>query len=203
MTDTKTSTRTWIFIGIGAAVVAVLIAAVLFGGSTTTQETGTPEIAGSSLPQMPSSVAVDDSATGIDAPTVSGQDFDGRTVTIENDGRPKVVIFLAHWCPHCQAEAPLIQQWLDSGGGVDGVDMYSVATAINSTRGNYPPSGWLEGIGWTTPVIKDDAASSVLTAFGNGGFPYFVFINSDGTVAVRTAGEIPVAQLESIMQGLT
>jgi cytochrome c biogenesis protein CcmG/thiol:disulfide interchange protein DsbE len=202
MTDPKTSSRTWIFIGLGAVVVAVLIGAVLFGGSASTEESGSPEVSGS-LPPMPSSAAVDESATGVAAPTVTGQDFDGNEVSIENDGRAKVLIFLAHWCPHCQAEVPAIQTWLDGGGGVEGVDMYSVATAINSTRSNYPPSEWLKGEGWTVPVIRDDSSSSVLTAYGNGGFPYFVFVNSDGTVAVRTAGEIPISQLESLMQGLT
>jgi thiol-disulfide isomerase/thioredoxin len=202
MTDTKTSSRTWIFIGLGAVVVAVLIGAVLFGGSASTEETSSPEVSGS-LPPMPSSANVDESAAGVAAPTVTGQDFDGSDVAISNDGRAKVVIFLAHWCPHCQAEVPVIQEWLDGGGGVEGVDLYSVATAINSTRSNYPPSDWLEGEGWTVPVIRDDSSSSVLTAYGNGGFPYFVFINSDGTVAVRTAGEIPISQLESLMQSLT
>ena len=202
MTDTKTSPRTWIFIAGGAALVAVLIAAVLFGGSASTEETGSPEVSGQ-LPPMPASARIDETATGAAAPTVTGQNFDGSTVSITDDGRAKVVIFLAHWCPHCQAEVPLIQEWLDGGGGVEGVDMYSVATAINSTRSNYPPSDWLKGEGWTAPVIKDDATSSVLTAYGNGGFPYFVFINSDGTVAARTAGEIPISQIESLMQSLT
>jgi thiol-disulfide isomerase/thioredoxin len=197
----QTTSRTTIIAGIaGAVVVALLIAAVLFGGST--EETGTPEVSGTLAP-MPGNVSVDQSVTGQPVPTVTGSDFSGNEVTIGNDGRPKAIIFLAHWCPHCQAEVPAVQAWLDSTGGVEGVDLYSVATAINSTRANYPPSSWLKDAGWTVPVIRDDADSSVLVAFGNGGFPYWVFTNSDGTVAMRAAGEIPVADLEQILQGLS
>ena len=200
MIDSKSSSRTWIFIGLGALVVVVLIAAVLFGGST--EETGDPSVTGA-LPPMPTNVRADESATGTAAPTVVGEDFSGNEVAIENDGKAKAIVFLAHWCPHCQAEVPSVQAWLDSTGGVDGVDMYSVATAINSSRGNYPPSSWLESEGWTVPVVRDDAGSSVLRAYGDGGFPFWVFTNSDGTVAVRVAGEIPIETLEQIMQDLT
>ena len=150
MTQEKSSsTKTWLIAGGGVLVVALLIGAVLFGGST--EETGEPQVSGV-LPPMPASVRIDESATGTDAPTVVGTDFDGNEVSIQNDGRPKAVVFLAHWCPHCQAEVPSVQAWLNATGGIEGIDMYSVATAINSSRGNYPPWNWLSAEGWTVPV---------------------------------------------------
>jgi thiol-disulfide isomerase/thioredoxin len=191
----------------GAGVVALLIAAVLFGGSVgetavpIEEVVGSPQVDGS-LPPMGNS-NVDQTATGQEAPTVTGTDFDGEEVTITNDGRPKAIVFLAHWCPHCQAEVPSVQRWLNDTGGVDGVDMYSVTTAVDPRRNNYPPQRWLEDEGWTVPIIRDNAASSVLTAHGNGGFPFWVFTNSDGTVALRVAGEIPINDLEQILQNLT
>ncbi len=191
----------------GAGVVALLIAAVLFGGSVgetavpIEEVVGSPQVDGS-LPPMGNS-NVDQTATGQEAPTVTGTDFDGEEVTITNDGRPKAIVFLAHWCPHCQAEVPSVQRWLNDTGGVDGVDMYSVTTAIDPRRNNYPPQRWLEDEGWTVPIIRDNAASSVLTAHGNGGFPFWVFTNSDGTVALRVAGEIPINDLEAILRNLT
>jgi thiol-disulfide isomerase/thioredoxin len=198
----KTS-KTVIIAGVaGAIVVALLIAAVLFGTTEAGSEYGEPQINGA-LPPMPQQANVDESATGFAAPTVTGEDFDNNTVVVGNDGRPKAIVFLAHWCPHCQAEVPSVQAWLDATGGVDGVDMYSIATAINSGRDNHPPSDWLENEGWTVPVIRDDQDSSVLRAYGNGGFPFWVFTNSDGTVALRVAGEIPIADLEEILQNLT
>ena len=203
MSQNQKTSKTVIIAGVaGAIVVALLIAAVLFGTTEAGSEYGEPQINGA-LPPMPQQANIDQSATGIAAPTVSGEDFDNNPVVVGNDGRPKAIVFLAHWCPHCQAEVPSVQAWLDATGGVDGVDMYSIATAINSGRDNHPPSDWLENEGWTVPVIRDDQDSSVLRAYGNGGFPFWVFTNSDGTVALRVAGEIPIADLEEILQNLT
>ena len=42
-----------------------------------------------------------------------------------------------------------------------------------------------------------------MISFGGNAFPYWVFVNSDGTVAGRIAGGIPTDQLEEIMQSLT
>ena len=151
---------------------------------------------------MPQDSPVDRTAAGEISPTVVGADFEGNEVRIENDGRAKAIVFLAHWCPHCQNEVPAVQAWLDSGGGVENVDMYSVATAINSTRDNFPSSDWLNAEGWTVPLIVDDAESTVYRAHGSGGFPFWVFVNSDGTVAARVAGSTPVADLEQIMLAL-
>jgi len=162
-----------------------------------------PRIEGAALPIMPFASAIDTSATGVPAPHVSGYDFDRHPVTVDpNDGRPKAIVFLAHWCPHCQDEVPRVQAWLDSTGGVPGVDIYSVATSIEASRPNYPPAAWLEGEGWTIPVIVDDTDNSILSAYGSGGFPYWVFLNSDGTVAVRTAGQLDITQLEDLLQSL-
>ncbi len=208
MTKEQGASKNTIIAGVaGAGVVALLIAAVLFGGSVgetavpIEEVVGSPQVDGA-LPPMGNS-NVDQTATGQEAPTVTGTDFDGEEVTITNDGRPKAIVFLAHWCPHCQAEVPSVQRWLNDTGGVDGVDMYSVTTAVDPRRNNYPPQRWLEDEGWTVPIIRDNAASSVLTAHGNGGFPFWVFTNSDGTVALRVAGEIPINDLEAILQNLS
>ena len=208
MTKEQGASKNTIIAGVaGAGVVALLIAAVLFGGSVgetavpIEEVVGSPQVDGA-LPPMGSS-NVDQTATGQEAPTVTGTDFDGEEVRITNDGRPKAIVFLAHWCPHCQNEVPSVQRWLNDTGGVDGVDMYSVTTAVDPRRNNYPPQRWLEDEGWTVPIIRDNAASSVLTAHGNGGFPFWVFTNSDGTVALRVAGEIPINDLEEILRSLT
>ena len=37
-----------------------------------------------------------------------------------------------------------------------GVDIVSVSTAVQPDQHNYPPSAWLEGEGWTSPVIRDN-----------------------------------------------
>ncbi|MGI9643341.1 MAG: TlpA family protein disulfide reductase [Acidimicrobiia bacterium] len=205
MAESSSSNRTGIIIGaIGGAVVLLLIAAVVFGNEEVGTEYGEVEVQGEALPLMPQSAPIDESATGLAYPDVRGEDFDGDTVTIDHtDGRAKGIVFLAHWCSHCQAEVPRVQAWLDSTGGDSDVDLYSVATSMNSGQPNYPPSEWLEGENWTIPVIRDDQDNTVLINYGAGGFPYWVFTNSDGTVAIRTSGQLSTEQLETILATLS
>ena len=195
--------KTGIIIGaVGGLVVLLLVAAVVFGNEEVGAEYGSPELSGTSLPPFPNDVSVDTSAEGLAAPEVFGVDYSGAEVAITSDGVAKGVVFLAHWCQFCQREVPGVQAWLDSGGGVDGVDLYSVSTAVNSGRPNYPPSAWLDAEGWTVPVILDDQAGSAHRAYGGGGFPYWVFLNADGTVAMRTAGNLTIEQLEGFLNSL-
>jgi len=185
-------------VGIAFSLIAIaLVAAVLLTGNAGGGEAGEPTAEGEWLPFFERSDG--DAAIGLAAPTIAGLDFAGSEVALEPDGTPTALVFLAHWCPHCQVEVPRVQSWLDSGGGVEGVQIVSVATSINSARENYPPSEWLEREGWTSPVIRDDTDNTLHSSFGAGGFPYWVFLNGDGTVAVRTSGELDIATLEQIM----
>jgi thiol-disulfide isomerase/thioredoxin len=161
---------------------------------------GAPVIIGAALPPFENPNG--DPAVGMPAPEVRGSDFDGTPVAITHDGRPKVVLFIAHWCPHCQREVPLIQTWVNSGGVPDGVDLVSVATSISSAAPNYPPDAWFKREGWTVPVIADPT-NSVAKAYGLGAFPYWVFIGADGTVKARAVGELPIANLETVIATLT
>ena len=161
---------------------------------------GVPIISGAKLPDFENTNG--DPAVGMPAPEVHGTSFDGTPVAITNDGRPKVVLFLAHWCPHCQAEVPLIQTWVNSGGVPDGVDLISVATSIDPAAPNYPPDAWFDREGWTVPVLTDPT-NNVATAYGLTSFPYWVFIGTDGTVQARARGALPIADLETVIRGLT
>ena len=187
---------------VGIIVVLAVIAIVFAGNTEPGNEYGDPQVSGQ-LSLMPPDTRVDTTANSEVSPTVIGQDFDGNEVRIENDGRAKAIVLLAHWCGFCQNEVPTVQAWLDSGGGVEGVDIYSIATAMDSNRDNFPPSAWFDREGWTVPVIRDDSDNSVHTAYGSGGFPFWVFVNSDGTVAFRLAGATTIDELELIMSELT
>ena len=167
-------------------------------------EYGEVSISGDALPPMEGGVSVveSDAAFGQVAPEVTGQDFDDSTVSITHDGTPKAIVFLAHWCPHCQAEVPRVQEWLDSGGGVAGVEVMSVTTSSSSGQANWPPSEWIDRENWTSANIRDDSESSVLRAYGGSAFPYWVFLNSDGTVAFRRSGQTDIATLQTIMESL-
>ncbi len=149
-------------------------------------------VEGAALADMPDVVvtAEDDPAAGSVGPTLHGTDFDGKPVTIGADGRAKVIYFVAHWCPHCQAEVPLIQQLIDSGQKPDNVDIYAVSTAVRPESGNYPPATWLDRVGFSPVTMRDDETSSAVLAYGGGGFPYAVYLDSQNRVIARSAGEL-------------
>ncbi len=160
-------------------------------------ELGTVTVDGTSLPGYDGGAP--DPATGLVPPTLTGQDFAGRPVSIVEDGKPKVVMFLAHWCPHCRREVPEVQSWLDANGMPADVAFYAVPTATTEGRDNYPPSKWLLGENWTVPVLVDDAAGTAAASWGLRSYPYFVAVGADGTVVKRASGELTQAEFYALI----
>lgn len=200
-------------IGAGVILVAAVAAIALSGGiggdaaSTPPPSASaggggderTPVITGTSLPAFEE--VAGDAAVGSPIPTVEGSDFAGRPVSIAADGRPKVLLFLAHWCNHCQAEVPLVQEWVDAGDAPTDVDLISIATGIDAGAPNYPPEDWLAREGWTVPVIVD-RTNSVADAYGLTAFPFWVFVDAEGNVSGRLTGRLSISDLETIIDGL-
>jgi cytochrome c biogenesis protein CcmG/thiol:disulfide interchange protein DsbE len=143
-----------------------------------------------------------DSAIGMVAPEVTSVNFEGEPSNISHDGVPKLVVFLAHWCPHCQAEVPAVQAWIDANGIPEGVEFVSVATSISSARANYPPNAWLEEESWTQRVVMDDEANTLGAVYGLKAFPYYVMLDGSGTVIQRMTGEQDPALIGAILEGL-
>ncbi|MBS1836565.1 MAG: redoxin family protein [Actinobacteria bacterium] len=174
------------------------------------QETAKVEVKGASLVQMPSPAgdspftsASTDPAIGRQAPTLVGESFDRSKVTIDpTDGIPKVIMFVAHWCPHCQREVPLIQKWIAAGNLPKGVEIVTVSTAVADDRPNYPPSAWIAKEGWQPKVMADDGDGTAAQAYGLPGFPYFVMTNGKGEVVARGSGEVPIDQFAAAVDAL-
>ncbi len=143
-----------------------------------------------------------DPAVGMSAPAVTSTDFSGLPATIENDGVPKMIVFLAHWCPHCQREVPALQAWIDQNGIPAGVDLVSVVTSIDEIRANYPPDSWLRREGWTPRVIVDDSVNSISQAYGLTAFPYYVMIDASGNVVQRISGGVSADLAGALLQSL-
>ncbi|HAX81089.1 MAG TPA: hypothetical protein DCY40_00780 [Actinobacteria bacterium] len=188
-----------VIVGLGAV---ALIATVLLTMSSpaTEGEFGTPAVTGTALPRAG---ANPDPALGYPIPEVVGADFDGTAVRISNDGRAKILVYLAHWCSVCQAEVPVVQDWVEAGSLPDNVDLIAVSTNTSSARANFPPSEWLEREGWSVPTIVDDEQSTIAAAFGLDAFPFFVFVSPDGIVVGRTSGALPAETLTEIATTLS
>ncbi len=177
---------------VGGVVAVALIVTILLtfsGDDDASAEVGEPVVTGSALP-----LAVDnanDAAIGLQIPEVTGADFDGNPTSISpDDGRAKIIVFIAHWCRYCQAEVPVVQDYVAARAVPGEIDLYSVTTGISPTRENYPPSDWLEREEWNVPLIVDDAASTVAGTFGLTAYPYWVFVDDQGNVMGRITGQV-------------
>jgi thiol-disulfide isomerase/thioredoxin len=204
-------TTLWIVVGVVVVVALAAIVAVAVTGSDDPAPGGVAspsggtvvpggavsygdvDVEGSTLPALAQG-ANTDPAVGQTIPTITGVDFDDVELTIGPDDTPKIIMLLAHWCPHCQAEVPRIQQWLDQNGMPTDVDLYAIATGTTSSRGNYPPGDWLREEGWSVPTLVDDEQGTAGEALGLSSFPFFVVVDASGEVIYRTSGELSDAQ---------
>lgn len=190
----------WILGGVvGLGLIVWLAVAIAGEGSVDeTVAFGEVTVEGNNLPFFESGAG--DPAVGVTAPTISGEDLDGGDITIGPDGRAKIIVMLAHWCPHCQAEVPRIQDWVESGALPEGVDLYGATVLTNRVRDGdtWPPQDWLAEEGWTTPTVKDDPEGSIVSAYGMTGTPTYVVLGPDNENLGRLSGEIGVDGLNAL-----
>lgn len=194
-------------IAIGAAVVAILATIIVFAVKDSGGETSNnvafqqATVTGASLPDMPAdggAMPTSDPAVGQTIPTVVGKSFDGSKVEIK-PGKAQIIAIIAHWCPHCQKEVPLIAEWQSSGAISKDVSFTAVSTAAEEAKGNFPPASWLELEEWKNPTLVDTPTSKVLAAFGATGFPTLVAVTADGKVAQRASGELTLEQVKTLV----
>jgi thiol-disulfide isomerase/thioredoxin len=158
-------------------------------------------IDGSLLPSDDIGTA-NDGEIGEVAPTLIGLSLTGKEVTFANDGKPRIVLFLSHACPHCQDEVPVIVK-LAKQGKLDGVEIDTVTTNTAKNLPNWPPSKWLKRERWPfRPVLADDADLHAFISYGGEAFPYFVLVDADGKVVARASGELSKSQLTQAAQKL-
>jgi thiol-disulfide isomerase/thioredoxin len=223
--------RTPLVLGIVAAVVVVIVAVVVIvsqGGDDDTAGTvitigseapgtdgsapaggavdplaATVEVTGDPLAELPDSGA--DPAVGAAAPALAGTNYAGEPVEITpGDGGATMVIFLAHWCPHCNAEIPVLLEWQAAGGIPDELEIVGVSTGVSPEAPNYPPDEWLADRGWPWPVLADSAPTeespgAAAAAYGVSGFPFFTIVAEDGTVLARGSGEKTIDELDALV----
>ena len=140
-------------------------------------------------------------AANIKAPVITGTDLNGNTITSENNS-PTILLFLAHWCGYCQVEVKEIQDWIEDGGDMGSVKIFSILTSINSSQPNYPPDKWLNSEGWSFQSFTDNELNGVAQHFGIRGFPFWVLIDSNGDIVTRLSGSYTKDQFEIILSNL-
>lgn len=191
-----------------AIVVAAIIAAIVFGNSGietpntvaaetslipttgTLRQVSSVVVAGEELPPLETS-PTQDPAVGQNAPTITASHFDNTEVTINfDDGQPRIVMFFAHWCPHCQSEVTSLVERFGRDGTPSDVDIVAISTNVDQGAPNYPPSQWFLTEQWPIPVLRDSATNDLAEAFGLTGYPYAVVVDGDGNVVIRQSGGV-------------
>lgn len=189
-------------LGLGVVVIMVALGiafALSDSGPAEATETAPVEITGGALSAFPEGVGFDESANGQPAPSASGSSFDDSSVDLLADEGSTIVVFLAHWCPHCRAEVPVIVDELGEALP-DDVRLVGVATSTDPSQANYPPSVWLEAEDWPFDVLVDSEDSEISAAYGVRSFPAFAVVGADGNVVMRASGELNPEQLDALVQ---
>jgi thiol-disulfide isomerase/thioredoxin len=204
-------------LGIGMAI-GVLIgnggggeAAPTSGASTTTGATTTVPwvpadaygaavtVSGTALPMLNDSAP--DTAVGMAIPEIAGTDYHGNPLSITANGKPKLIVALAHWCPYCNAEIPILLDWYPTGVP-EGIELISLSVYPNPTRQHFPPKTWLDEAGWTLPLIADDDESTVVATLGIPAVPFWLLVSADGLVMERGTGQVEASVLDGIVDAL-
>jgi cytochrome c biogenesis protein CcmG/thiol:disulfide interchange protein DsbE len=170
-------------------------------GSSAASTVDIGQVVAQDLPRYPDSG--EDMAIGLSLGQVSGVWYaDGTVHTIDPaDGTARAWLVWAHWCPHCQAELPIVKAWYEENAAANpDMDIVSIATAIDDSGPN-PLLPYLADEEFPFPVIIDDSGG-LSARFGVNAFPFWVFTAPDGTVLGRTVGELPEDQLTAIFEQL-
>ena len=215
--EVKNSRKTFLIIGAGV-LLAAAIAIGFSGGSdnATTQPRTTVEGEVAPGEFQPVTVVGDvlsplgdgngnpasDAAMGKTAPTLNGYTFAGNPVSITPgaSAQPIMLVFLAHWCPHCNREVPRLIDWQEQGLVPEGLRVIGVTTASRNDQANWPPSDWIEEMKWPFEVFVDSEAGDAANAYGVDGFPFIAMVNAEGKIVGRHSGELELADLDAFVK---
>lgn len=169
-------------------------------GQLPAAETQPIGVDGDALPALPDSGQ--DPAIGMKAPSLSGFNFDGSPVSLTPgaDGKATMVVFLAHWCPHCNREVPVLIDWKERGLVPSSLTVIGITTGTRSDYPNYPPSKWITSIQWPWASFPDSENADAAFAYGVAGYPTFVIIDRNGFVQYRGSGEKSVEEVDAAVR---
>ncbi len=199
----KATGRSWLYpaVIVGIVVVAVVVVLVTSGDDTKGKASSKDKETSSAAenPGKPQELV------GKDAPPLSGKDVTGSGDVNLADmaGKPTLVVFWAHWCPHCQKELPIIQKLSKDMKGQ--VNFLTVSTSAQPGQGGEQystPEKFIKTVGITMPTIMDTSGKDA-RAYALEGFPQLYFLDSSLTVKNQMSGEKPEELLKAELNKLT
>lgn len=155
-------------------------------------------VTGALLPQLP---AGDDPAIGVPAPGLSGFDFRGNTVNINTaESRANtLMVFLAHWCPHCNDEIPKLIEWREQGLIPADLRVVGITTGSRNDAPNWPPSDWISEKKWPFEVLADSEEQTAALAYGLSAYPFMAIVDAEGNLRARFSGVVEPDALSEIV----
>jgi thiol-disulfide isomerase/thioredoxin len=140
----------------------------------------------------------------MELPDISGPEYySGQEVDFPagSNGKARVWLIWAHWCPHCQNELPDLNSWWpENASRFPDIELVTVTSAIDDTRGN-PLEAYLDSSQFSFPVIVDESGA-VSAKFGTTAFPFWVVTDTEGRVVFRIAGELGIDNVDQIFAQL-
>jgi peroxiredoxin len=184
-----------------ALVVVIAIAVVTWlaiddrGATTTPTVAPTTTIPGQIVAATAAGAPVrGDAAPDFTLPTVDGK----GTVSLSGlRGTPVVLNFWASWCTPCRAEFPILRQ---AAGDAQGRYQVIGVNTRDHVRGDARSFLTDEHTTWPNGY---DADESVRRAYGVNSQPQTVFIDADGVVVARVAGQLTRQTLDEHLRELT
>lgn len=146
-------------------------------------------VTGSLLPEYSQS---NDPALGTPAPGLSGFDFRGNSVNINTaESRANtLLVFLAHWCPHCNDEIPKLIEWREAGLIPPDLRVVGITTGSRNDAPNWPPSDWISEKKWPFEVLADSEQQTAALAYGLSAYPFMAIVDADGNLQARFSGVV-------------
>jgi thiol-disulfide isomerase/thioredoxin len=179
-------------------VVAVTSANEQLGVASIDDIAGPVSVTGADLPQLPQEGSDPLNGQGVASPVATALDLDGAEVTIGAPGQAQVLVFLAHWCPVCQQEVPVLVDLIDAGGVPADVELVAVLTGLDPSRPNWPPDVWLEREGFRGTIARDAQGDRLMRAFGLRAYPAWVVIDAEGRIVTRRTGLLPLVGIAQL-----
>ncbi len=111
-------------------------------------------------------------------------------------GKPTVVVFFASWCPHCQAEAPLLKQV-----AADNPDVQVIMMGVYSRESADDIYGFtqkynLPFTAYTDPSVND--AGKAAAVWGIYQYPTIYAVDKSGTIRDTITGEAPNTRVNEL-----
>ena len=180
--------------GVPAAIAAVVVALVVIlgGGGGTNTAAGAVRFEG---PPRATMLAVGDTIPNWSAPGIRG----GTVAWRQFAGSPTLIDIWAPWCPHCQADAPLLERVANAYPGV-----HVVTVAIWEGRKPGPsPTDFVEQFGIVQPTAVDDSNDTLAQGFGVEGTPTVYAVDASGTIVAAHSGELGEAGYRAMFEQLS